>query len=60
MFTLYAIGASVALLVINITLAGISHHVKAITPLWLLAMFLNKLSVTAIPICIIIDIFSLF
>ena len=60
MLTLYSIGVFVLLLIINLAFAGISHHIKSVTPLWLLAMALNKISAIAIPICIAIDIIGIF
>lgn len=60
MLTLYSIGIYLLLLVINFGFAGIAHHAKWFTPVWLLAMFVNKMAALAIPVCIVIDIISLF
>lgn len=59
MYTLYAIGIFFGLLILSFTLAGISHHIKAISPIWYVTYILNKLSASAIPICILIDLFNL-
>lgn len=60
MLTLYSIGVYIGLLLVNFTLASITYHIKAVEPIWHLAKALNKLSVIAIPICIVIDVISLF
>jgi hypothetical protein len=59
MFTLYAIGVFVGLLILSCTLAGISYHVKAISPIWYVTYMLNKLSAVAIPVCMVIDLVGL-
>lgn len=59
MYTLYSLAAFVGLLVLSMTLAGISHHIKAIHPLWYIVYLLNKLSAIAVPICIVIDLLGL-
>lgn len=59
MYTLYAIGIFFGLLILSLTLASISHHIKAISPIWYVAHILNKLSATAIPGCILIDLLNL-
>jgi len=59
MLTLYALGIFFGLLILSMVLAGISHHIKALTPLWRLVYILNKISVFAVPLCIVIDIVNL-
>lgn len=58
MLTLYALGTFFALLVVSFLLAGISHNVKALTPIWLFVQVLCKLSALAVPVCIVVDIVS--
>lgn len=58
MLTFYAISVYIVLLIVNFTLAAITYHIEAIRPVWLLSRTLNKLSVIAIPVCIVIDLFS--
>ncbi|PRB81535.1 hypothetical protein CQ007_10340 [Pseudomonas sp. MYb185] len=59
MYTLYAIGIFFGLLILSFTLAGISYHIKAISPIWYVSYMLNKFSAVAIPVCMVIDIFNL-
>lgn len=59
MLTLSAIGVYLGLLALNFVLASISHHIKAIVPIWLLSDLLNKIAAVAVPICIVIDIVRL-
>jgi len=59
MYTLYSLAVFFCLFLLSLTLAGISHHVKAISPIWYVAYLLNKLSAVAIPVCIVIDLIGL-
>lgn len=58
MLTLYAISGYIVLLILNFTLAAITYHIEAIRPVWLLSRTVNKLSVIAIPVCMMLDLFS--
>jgi hypothetical protein len=59
MYTLYSLVVFFGLFVLSMALASISHHVKAISPLWYVAYLLNKASAIAVPVCIVIDLFNL-
>jgi hypothetical protein len=55
-FTLFALSAYVILLVVNFVMAGISHHVKAVVPLWGLAYSLNKIAALCVLPAILVDV----
>ncbi|GJC25488.1 hypothetical protein KAM329D_44690 [Aeromonas caviae] len=46
MYTLYAIGIFFGLLILSLTLASISHHIKAISPIWYVAYILRKVRIS--------------
>lgn len=54
--TIFAASAYVVLLVANFVTASISHHVKAMAPLWVLANTLNKIAAMCVLPAILIDI----
>ena len=55
-FTIFTLSAYVVLLLTNFVIAGITHHVKAMTPLWLLVNSLNKIAALCVLPAILIDI----
>lgn len=56
-FTVVALSIYVGLLLANFATASMSHHVKALVPLWTLINMLNKLSSLCVLPALLIDIF---
>lgn len=54
-FTIFTLSAYVVLLLTNFVIAGITHHVKAITPLWLLVNTLNRIAAMCVLPAVLID-----
>ena len=57
--TMISLALYVGLLIANFTLAGISHHITAIRPIWALTHYLNKLTAFLILPAVVIDVLML-
>lgn len=55
-FTIFILSAYVVLLLLNFLTASISHHVKAIVPLWVTVSSLNKIAALCVLPAILIDV----
>lgn len=54
--TVIALSLYVALLILNFVVAGVSHHVTALRPIWAVIQMLNKLSSLLVLPAILIDV----
>ena len=57
--TIFAVSAYVVLLLANFAAASVSHHVKAMVPLWGLVNYLNKIAALCVLPAILIDVVRL-
>lgn len=57
--TIFTASAYAVLLIANFATASVSHHVKAMVPLWVLANTLNKIAAMCVLPAILIDIVRL-